>query len=72
MSNPNRTVAAARNRKTVLVREDRRWTRTEADALADQWRVGLGDGEIVRVTSFKMGPRNKPMTGFMIRQYEPK
>lgn len=67
MSNPNRTVAAARNRKSVMVREERHWNRADAEAMAEAAR---NEGATVRVTSFKMGPRNKPMTGFMVRWYE--
>lgn len=67
MSSPNRTVAAARNRKSIVVREERFAFQSTADDVADAARA---KGESVRVTSFKSGPRNKPVVRFMVRWYE--
>jgi hypothetical protein len=67
MANPNRTVAAAKNRKSVMVRQEPFDAHHDAEAAAE---VARAKGETVRVTSYKIGPRNKPITKFMVRWYE--
>ena len=67
MSNPNSTVAAARNKKSVMVSEHPFKTQGEADDFAVTERKA---GKTVRVTSFKIGPRNAPVRKYMARIYE--
>jgi hypothetical protein len=67
MANPNVTVARARSAKSAKVKEEVKGTRSEADTLAEEWRK---DGLKVRIASFKLGPRNRPVTKYTVRAYK--
>jgi hypothetical protein len=67
MSNPNRTVAAARSRVLSKTVEQQFSTRPEAEAFAQELR---DRGETnVRVTSYKFGSFKKPVRAFLVRAY---
>lgn len=68
MANPNRTVAAWRNRKWVCTKHADAKTQWEAEAVAVEWKKA---GCVrVRVTSYKYGSRQDPRRGWQVRSYE--
>jgi hypothetical protein len=69
MANPNMTVAAARNRKFTCVGEFRFKKWSQAQDYAEEMRK-KGTYAMVRVTTFKMGPRKNPIRYSMVRLYE--
>lgn len=67
MANPNRTVAAARNQKTYCIEEHSFNDRQAAEDKRDEIKA---TGKVVRVTKYKICPRNDPTTKYMVRVYE--
>lgn len=66
MANPNRSVYLAKKpRSLTLVSEESFPSRHEAEAFS-----AANKGDMVsRVSPYKTGPRNRPVTNFMVRFY---
>lgn len=67
MSGPNKTIANNR-RATVMVAEETFRTQTQAEAWRDEWKAKNPD-HTVRITTFRIGPRNSPTVRFAARAY---
>ncbi len=70
MSNPNRTVAAFRNRKMIKIAEITATSKTAAEVLADSIRPTLDKDQTVRVASYKYGSWKHPTREWLVRTYE--
>ena len=68
MNGPNKTVARARAAKWMLQQERTFRSYGDAQREAVEWRR-LNPGFLVRVTSFKLGPRNDPRIMYAVRSY---
>lgn len=70
MNGPNKTAAAFRNRKWSLISEESFNYLTQAENRADELNANKAKNIRVRVTSYKLGPRNGPVRMYMVRVYE--
>lgn len=71
MANPNKTVGAARNRKTTIIKTQSGITsKHNADFVAGEWRKEFANqGVVVKVSSYSIGPRDNPTTRWTVRAY---
>ena len=68
MSNPNKSFAAAKNSVYSLVDERCFFNRYDAEEAQEKMKAE-NPNLMVKLTSFKLGPRNDPQTKFMVRSY---
>lgn len=68
MANPNRTAFLATQRKLGASKSETRAHEHEAQTLAAEWRA-TGEFARVAVTSYKLGPRNRPVRQWKVTAY---
>lgn len=64
MANPNKTVSAFRNRKMAVIHHEVFSTKSAAEDAASAFQ-----GKRCRISSFKLGPRSKPVVRYTLRVY---
>lgn len=68
MANSLRSAWIAKNRTWLAQEEFVSWDRALVYAKAAEWRDTFPE-ERVRITTFKLGPKKKPTTQFVVRRY---